>query len=1086
MVQQLQSLKNLWLVVALFWTSSMFGQIAINEFNSQRGFTDENGEDVDWVEVYNYSSGPISLDGFYLSDNPNNLDKWQFPSLELAPQELLTICASGRENVKMPNHWESIVKADDVWKYWSGNNPQPADYANWNALNYNDQNWASGQGGIGYGDNDDNTAIAATPSILMRREFTVSDVDDITHLLFHADYDDGFIAYLNGVEIMRSANISASPAYNEFTSWDHEAVLYSGGLPEHILMDADKAAELLQTGNNVLAIRVHNRAANSSDMTSNFFLSAGIASTEYNYQSLPSWIVPPVVLPHADFKLSHGETLLISDTSENIIDSAYISTAIKNTISRGRTPDGTGSWCYFDTPTPNASNNQSTCYTGIVAAPQVSLPSGWYASANPISVVTAPNATSYYTTNGDVPDQNDLQVNGTIYVASTSVLSVRSFSNNGNALPSPVVDRTFLIDEDNHNLPVVSIITNEDHLWDWNSGIYVMGPNASTDYPYFGSNFWQPWSRKSRMEFFDGTQTKQIEAEFDLEIHGGWSRAEPQKSFRIDAKSIYTGEVEYALISRKSNIQSYNNFNLRNGGQHGISNRMQDAVMSRLAEGSNIDRMGFEPCIVYLNGAYWGLYGLREKMDEHYVESNHGVPSEQIQLMNRDGALEGNTDHFDTSYDLIMNTDTSASNFVDVFSSRFDLENYLDYFVFQTYIQNRDWLGIDWGLNNVKLWRQDTTGAVWRYMMYDTDFAFGLYGGNIYQNYIGRARNPNVPNAHSEIFDHALKNIDFMCRFTNRYNDLINTTFQSTNFDAKVDEIKNQMGPAIPDHVANWSSQMGPYSYTFWLNSVNGLKSYNAARIGTARQHLNQSFSLLGQRQVDLEAYPPNTGHIKLNSIMPSLPWEGIYHGGCPVHAQAIPSFGFVFSHWSSNDGNYNNAQADSIEVILASNTELTAHFDSCAAVIDVAILSEGNTLRGDISEPVSDVHYAWRLNGTLISEDSLLYNPANGDYELTVRFDSCEIGSEVFSVENENYALLMFPNPAVDAIQLQFILEAESDMQLDIYNMEGQLLWSRLELDFVGQYNQRIDISTLAQGAYVLRVTTPSISYSGRFIKLN
>ena len=1086
MVQQLQSLKNLWLVVALIWTSSMFGQIAINEFNSQRGFTDENGEDVDWIEVFNYSNSAVSLDGFYLSDNPNNLDKWQFPSLELAPQELITICASGRENLKVPNHWESIVKANDVWKYWSGNNPQPADYANWNTLNYNDQNWASGQGGIGYGDNDDNTTIAATPSILMRREFSVSDVDDITHLLFHADYDDGFIAYLNGVEIMRSDNISSSPAYNEFTSWDKEAVLYAGGIPEHILMDADEAAELLQNGNNVLAIRVHNRAANSSDMTSNFFLSAGIASTVYNYQSLPSWIAPPVVLPHADFKLSHGETIVISDTSENIIDSAYVSTAVKHTISRGRTPDGTGSWCYFDTPTPNASNNQSTCFTGVVDAPIISLPSGWYTSANPVTVVTAPNATSYYTTNGDVPDENDLQVNGTIYVASTSVLSIRSFSNNGNALPSPVVDRTYLIDEDNHDLPVVSIITNEDHLWDWNTGIYVMGPNASTDYPYFGSNFWQPWSRKSRMEYFDGTQTKQFEAEFDLEIHGGWSRAEPQKSFRIDAKSIYTGEVEYALISRKPNISSYNNFNLRNGGQHGISNRMQDAVMSRLAEGSNIDRMGYEPCIVYLNGAYWGLYGLREKMDEHYVESNHGVPSDQIQLLNRDGALEGSADHFNASYDIILNTSTAATDFVEVFSSRFDLDNYIDYFVFQTYIQNRDWLGIDWGLNNVKLWRQDTTGAVWRYMMYDTDFAFGLYGGNIYQNYIGRARNPNVPNSHSEIFDHALKNDDFMCQFTNRYNDLINTTFQSTNFDATVDEIKEQMGPAIPDHVANWSSQMGPFSYTFWLNSVNGLKSYNAGRIGTARQHLNQSFSLLGQREVDLQAYPPNTGHIKLNSIMPELPWEGIYHGGCPVHAEAIPSFGFVFSHWSSNDGNYNNSNNDSIEVDLTKNTELVAHFDSCAAVIDVDIINEGNTLRGDISEQVGDVDYAWRLNGRLVSEDSLLYNPVNGDYELTVRFDSCEISSEVFSVEREDYALLMFPNPAVDAVQLQFILETESDMQLDIYNMEGQLLWSRFEREFVGQYNERIDISTLAHGSYILRVTTPSLSYSGRFIKLN
>ena len=104
----------------------------------------------------------------------------------------------------------------------------------------------------------------------------------------------------------------------------------------------------------------------------------------------------------------------------------------------------------------------------------------------------------------------------------------------------------------------------------------------------------------------------------------------------------------------------------------------------------------------------------------------------------------------------------------------------------------------------------------------------------------------------------------------------------------------------------------------------------------------------------------------------------------------------FVFSHWSSNDGNYNNAQADSMEVILASNTELTAHFDSCAAVIDVDIVSEGNTLGGDISQEVGNVHYAWRLNGTSISEDSLIYNPVNGDYELTVRFDSCT-SSEIF-----------------------------------------------------------------------------------------
>ena len=71
---------------------------------------------------------------------------------------------------------------------------------------------------------------------------------------------------------------------------------------------------------------------------------------------------------------------------------------------------------------------------------------------------------------------------------------------------------------------------------------------------------------------------------------------------------------------------------------------------------TNIDRMGYEPAIVYLNGDYWGLYGIREKIDEHYVESNHGMNSEKIDLLNRDSALAGSSDHFMASFEIIQNT----------------------------------------------------------------------------------------------------------------------------------------------------------------------------------------------------------------------------------------------------------------------------------------------------------------------------------------------------------------------------------------------------------------------------------------------
>jgi|TARA_B110000261_G_scaffold88640_1_gene101070 hypothetical protein len=588
------------------------------------------------------------------------------------------------------------------------------------------------------------------------------------------------------------------------------------------------------------------------------------------------------------------------------------------------------------------------------------------------------------------------------------------------------------------------------------------------------------------MEFFDASRVKQFEAQFDLEIHGGWSRAEPQKSFRIDAKSIYTGDIEYALIERKPAITQYNNFNIRNGGQHGASDRIQDAVISRLGENTHIDRMGYQPCIVYLNGAYWGLYGIREKIDEHYVESNHGISSKDIDLLNWDGALAGSADHFAQSYSMIQNTVLSDPNFVDVLSTRFDIDNYIDYFIFQTYIQNMDWLGIAWGLNNIKLWRPDTAGGKWRYVLYDTDAAWGHFGQNIYQNYLALARNPSSPNAHSAIFNRALNNNAFKCRFTNRYDDLINTTFQPNNVNIIVNELKASIQLAIPDHIATWNNQMGPYSYTGWEYDVNDIKLYNSARISTARQHINESLSLQGQKQVSLDALPESSGHVQMNSILPSLPWSGIYHGGCPVTAKAIPGNGFTFSHWYSTAPAYNNLNIDSIEIALASNTTLIAHFDTCKNVIDVDILPENKNLRASISDDLSGVSYEWFLNGTVVSSDSIIYNPIDGNYQLTIRFDSCEIESEVFTLENGDYRLHLFPNPAINALNVQFLIGEQEDLSIRILNTLGQVVQQWNYPGFIGQYNESIDVSGLARELYFIQIETPNKVYTEKFILID
>ena len=1076
--------KFLLIVNFICFASFFYAQLGINEFNCKRGFTDENGDDVDWIEIYNYSNNPVILSDFYLSDNPNNLDKWQFPAISLGSQELITICASGRENTKFPNHWEALVIPENNWKYWLGTSAPPND---WKLPGFNDQSWDIGQGGIGYGDNDDNTIISTVPSLFLRKEFQVLDLNDITQLLFHADYDDGFIAYLNGVEIMRSYNFNNFyPSYNELTNANHEAVLYNGGIPDHIFFNTEEIQELLVTGSNLLAIQVHNASANSSDMTSNFFLSAGIASTNINYQTLPNWIIPPLIYVHTDYKLSHGETIVISDSNETIIDSVLIPNDITNTISMGRKPDGNGNWCYFKNPSPNAENTQNTCFTGISDAPTTDLPSGWYQSTLQINITSPPNTTTYYTTNGDTPDTDDNIANGSIIINSSSVLSIKSFDNSNQMLPSSTIDRTYIINELNHELPVFSIITDDDNLWNWNTGIYVAGPNAGPNYPYFGSNFWQPWSKKSRMEFFNKSKVKQFEAHFDLEIHGGWSRAEPQKSFRIDTKSIYTGDIDYTLIENKPEITSYNNFNLRNGGQHTWSDRIQDAIISRLAINSHIDRMGYQPCIVYLNGDYWGLYGIREKIDEHYVESNHGIDSKKVDLLNRDSALSGSSSHFAETYYLIQNTSVSDTNFINVLESRFDLNNYMDYFIFQTYIQNMDWLGIAWGLNNVKLWRPDTTGGKWRYVLYDTDAAFGYFGQNIYDNYLNYARYPNVPNEHASIFHRSLLNDEFKCQFTNRYDDLINTTFQSSNFNAITTNLKSQIQSAIPDHIARWGNQVGPGSYSQWSNAINNIMQYNNGRISTARQHLNQTLSLQGEKQVNLDAYPINTGWVKVNSITPNLPWNGIYHGGCPIHVKAIPNSGYLFSHWYSNSQDYNNLTQDSIEVDLSSNVFLVANFTTCENSIDVEILAENATISSFISEEITQISYEWFLNENLISTDSIIYNPINGVYQLTIRFDSCEVKSNLLLVDYDSYSIDLFPNPATSELNVQFIVAEQQDISINIYNTIGQVVKQLNYNDFSGQYNETLDVSTLSREVYFIQLVTQNGIYTEKFVLTN
>lgn len=190
------------------------------------------------------------------------------------------------------NHWEMVVDASDTWQYFPGTSEPSSTWAN---IDFNASSWPSGSGGIGYGDGDDGTTISAVSSVYIRNNFNIVDISNISWAILDVDYDDGFVAYLNGHEIARAniGSVGIRPPYNTNSTVDHEAQIYQGGNPEQFFIIKDSIVKYMVQGANVLALQVHNSNASSSDLSSNAFLFVGMKDGSSTYRHIPSWFEDP-------------------------------------------------------------------------------------------------------------------------------------------------------------------------------------------------------------------------------------------------------------------------------------------------------------------------------------------------------------------------------------------------------------------------------------------------------------------------------------------------------------------------------------------------------------------------------------------------------------------------------------------------------------------------------------------------------------------------------------------------------------------------------------------------------------------------
>ena len=883
------------------------GQIQINEVvSSNSEYLDSNGDSPDWIELYNAGSSEISLENWTITDDQETPKKWTFGNASITAGGYMVIWASGKDRptISRPT---TLIDRGDSWKYIT---PTQSIADSWIETGFDDEAWQEGNSGFGYADGDDETAIPpGTLSVFLRKKFTLSNPDAITELLLDIDYDDAFVAYINGIEVARANINGARPSYNATSITDHEAQIYTGGRPDRFVISSD----LLIDGDNILAIQGHNISQNSSDFTIIPYLSA------YANEPISTGVTSPSILQlsdrslHTNFKLSTAETLYLYD--DNGVEVSSI--AIQNTppnVSLGRRP-GDQEVVLYSPTTPGHPNGQNGFAGYVEGGISFSNDGG---TVSPMSLTLSTDddeAIMRYTLDATIPDENAQVYTQPLDITTNTVVRARLFKQG--YIASATSSRTYIIDN-THSLPIMSLVTEPANLFSDATGIYVLGDGDFEDYPFMGSNIWEDWERPVNVSFSEPDGTR-INFDAGVKIFGGWSRAQDQRSFSIFARGQYgTPEIDYPLFPDNP-YDKYQAFVLRNSGNDFLRTNIRDAALTSLMNGSGIETQRYRPVATYINGQYWGFYNMREKVNEHYLASKRGVATDDIDLIGPSGSLiHGSADDFNSMMEYLgSNTLISQSNYNEI-TAQVDIDNFIMYQLAQIYFGNTDWPG-----NNIKLWKPKA--GKWRWILYDTDFGFGIWNAYGYfdntLNFALESNGPDWPNPPSStlLFRRLMENLTFRNKFINQFADELNSRFLPNLVEEHIESVALEVSSEIQNHFNRWGGDVG-----FHNSQLENMKRFGRLRPIQVKSHIKSEFNLPADHIVTLQVNNIAQGYIKVNSLSINVPsWSGDYFENVPITVRAIAKPGYVFSHWI---GAPENTPAE-YTVNIQANTALTAIF---------------------------------------------------------------------------------------------------------------------------------------------------------------
>jgi hypothetical protein len=898
------------------YTGGLPSTLIINEaVSSNSSFEDEDGDSPDWFELFNNKSTAIDLNGWTVTDDEDKPSKWSFPDIQIGAGEYLRIWASDKDKTD-GGSYKTLVNQGESFRYLVPTSNPPS---SWKDLIFNDSNWGIGNSGFGYADGDDETQLnAGISSVYVRKSFTVNDLDLMSELWFDIDFDDGFVAYINGTEIARSNILGESPSYDAGTVTDREARMYQSGAP--VRFPVNDFATLLTDGENILSIQVHNHNTNSSDLSLIPFLSAFYSG------ATTDGVKPPLILGlqnpslHTNFKLSSkGETLIIYDNNGDQV--GYLEVAgISADNSIGRSLSN-GNTVYYEAPSPGI-ENPDTLFTGIIESEIAFSHDGGEFSGQSVSISGAEaDEEIRFTLDATIPTETSSVYTSPIAISENTVIRAKIFK--ANHIPSRTESRTYITNTD-HALPIVTLVSDPVNFFDTQQGIYVYGPEGNYDpyvLPFWGANFWNDWERDVHFSFYEPNGDLGVALDAGVKIFGAWSRSNDQRSLSIFARGRYGfSDIEYPIFPQLD-YDKFEAIVLRSSGNDWMRTNIKDVIATSLMDGSGLETQAYRPSIVYLNGEYWGLYNIREKVNEHFLDDKINVTKSQINILERNGEIvEGTNQTYNELIDFVTNNSLANPTNYDVVADQIDIDNFITYQVAQIYLDNTDWPG-----NNVKLWNSPETK--WRWILYDTDFAFGRpweappFYDNDTLSYALEANGPGWPNPpwSTLLTRRLMENTAFKNKFINRFADEANTRFKADSVRQHIETIAAIVAPEIPQHFQHWSSwdnrsvywqnQIMLSTYNEWVAEVDKITEFTDNRIPYLTNHFKNYFEINDTHTLTMEINNTEAGSIELNSLtLSNSSWQGEYYDNIPISIEAVPKEGYVFSHWEGITGQSSEA----------------------------------------------------------------------------------------------------------------------------------------------------------------------------------